>query len=608
MKIIEIFKSLKFRFILVMTFLSVISLMLVTILSTRAIQKTARVSAEEQGLPLIKKVMEHLNGDDFEAFLKVMDEDNPYYEETRLWLYNLKQSINCSYLYTMARKGDSFFYVIDGSCDPSDTDNFSQLGSEEDLSTWGQEPFITLSKGIITTSNFEQQDEWGWTISTYGPIFNSRGDIVGLIGLDFEAQELVSLMQKQLLLISLLSLFFIIIFIIVISLFTKRIFGSMTKISSAMEKISSGTADLTARVPETGGLELSTLARNCNLVIFSLNELIQKLQKEGITLSEAGSDVLKKMTSHINQIDTAVANIFNIGLGINQQNSSIESIAKSVGSVEEVVNGLGQRIDDQTNAIEESSSEIQQISENIDIINKTVGNISSEYEELIQESEKGKENQALVAFQVNTIVEQSNNLTMANQVIASIAEQTNLLAMNAAIEAAHAGESGKGFAVVADEIRKLAENSAVQTGEIEKLLGAVTSSIDQIVQSSEISTKSFQNLGSRILEINFLMNKVEEEIKEETHSVERMLDKVSTLKNATASINQASNLMKTESTNLFKEINSLKDVSEHTYELSNQVSESITEMKEASQGAMKATEQSINASNTVVGMIEGFKV
>ena len=600
--------SLKTRFIFISGIFILLSLGIVTLIASNQLVKTALSFAASQGDPIVQKVANHINGDEFEQFTKSMDPDDEYYDSVRLWMLDLKQATGCRFLYTLSKINNEYQYVIDGSCVPSDEDNFSACGDTEDLESWGEAPLKALHTGELTHSKFEKQEKWGWTISSYLGIRNSKGKVVGMIGCDFGAGEIVYRIQEEILKIIIISIILIVVASGTIWIFSNYMFNSMGKISDQMEEIAAGKADLTTRIQETGGLELKNLAKSCNNVISSLASLIRNLQEQSDVLHTTGNQLYEKMNSHIGQIDLTVANVNTIAEEINLQTSKITEVADSVGRVDSQISGLGTRMTEQQNAIQQSSSAIEEISSNIESVTKSVKKITAEYSVLVNETETGKTNQEKVAKQVTQISEQSKNLNMANQAIASIAAQTNLLAMNAAIEAAHAGEAGKGFGVVADEIRKLAETSSKQSGEIKNLLEGITESIDEIVLSSNNSAKSFSSVESQILNMNKHMQEVQSGMEEEMLAVGEILNTVKTVNTTTDAITKASDEMKNESSTLFQKIEDLKKIAAATHERSNNVSASISEMKDTAQTAVDASQLNLDSAASVIDMVKGFTV
>jgi methyl-accepting chemotaxis protein len=190
--------SLKFRLTLFFIFFFVAIFAVFIITSVLQVNSVTRFICSQLGLPTVEQVQSLIDGDAFDALAKSLDEQDPYYEETRLKMLEIKERVNCLYLYTMAPKDESaWYFIIDGSAPPEDEENFSPLGSEEDISAYEPAFFDTINTQSIQLGRVDRTEDWGTVISTYGPIFNSSGKMVGLIGCDLEGDSVAAWIRTQ---------------------------------------------------------------------------------------------------------------------------------------------------------------------------------------------------------------------------------------------------------------------------------------------------------------------------------------------------------------------------------------------------------------------------
>lgn len=280
----------------------------------------------------------------------------------------------------------------------------------------------------------------------------------------------------------------------------------ITGVASVANRISAG--DLTVeKLTIKSRDEVGQLSQSVNAMVDNLRTVIQQVNGSAADLASS-AEQLSVNAEHTSKATEQIATtIQEVAYGAEKQ---VQSVEESVTAIQGVSMGVEQVAANAENAAE-SAIEASQIAvdgnqklhvaiNQMQLIDRTVNDIADIVKRLGASSQE-----------IGQIV----------QVITAIAEQTNLLALNAAIEAARAGEQGRGFAVVADEVRKLAEQSAKSAQQIEQLIGAIQHESNQAVQSMEKGTKEValglevvNNAGQSFEQIQDSVNQVASKIQE----------------------------------------------------------------------------------------------
>ncbi len=229
---------------------------------------------------------------------------------------------------------------------------------------------------------------------------------------------------------------------------------------------------------------------------------------------------------------------------VGEQGALAGEIARLMGSLNDFSATLERLIGDQGEAIRDSASATEQMMGNIQSIGRHLVETKNGVEALKERSDEGRSNLDEVLASIEAIAEKSRGMLDAVTIIAGIAETTNLLAMNAAIEAAHAGDAGKGFSVVADEIRKLAEESAAQSGDIAAELNAVKASIDGAVRSSGKAGSSFSQVLSGVRQLADHMAEIEHAMREQNAGSSQISQAMKGMHEATAKVRDGAQFLR----------------------------------------------------------------
>ena len=304
-----------------------------------------------------------------------------------------------------------------------------------------------------------------------------------------------------------------------------------------------GKMHLDRRIYINGKNEIGEMADFFNKTFESIASLVKVIKNKSAELITVGNNLSSNMNeaaTAVNQITDNVNNIKNQvaaqSTSVSQTNSTMDLLASTIRKLSDHVNNQSTHVSGVSSAIEEMVSSIRSVTNTL-VKNET--NVKT----LLESSDAGRSGLQDVVQDIQEIAHESEGLLEINAVIENIASQTNLLSMNAAIEAAHAGDAGRGFAVVADEIRKLSESSSEQSKTISTVLKKMKDSVDKITRSTEKVLTKFEAIDSSVKTVTEQEEVIRNSMEEQQAGSRQVLEAISSVVGITQQVSVGSDEM-----------------------------------------------------------------
>ena len=366
------------------------------------------------------------------------------------------------------------------------------------------------------------------------------------------------------LLVQILVLFaiFTVLSILFCILIVSKSLKPLTVLKNAITKIASEDADLTSRIDIKSKDEIGEVVNGFNNFTGKLHSIVTDVKVSKDDLVSADTTLQSATQTTNDSISSIAENIKTVNSELNMQNNCVKNTEHSVDIISNNINTLDSLVAAQVTGTANASAAVEEMIGNIQSVNLSVEKMADKFNLLLSTAQNGSEKQRDVSDKISEIEAQSQMLQEANAVIAAIAEQTNLLAMNAAIEAAHAGDAGKGFSVVADEIRKLSETSSEQSKNIGNQLNTIRDSIENVVSASNDSSETFMSVVDDIKITNQLMQEIKSAMEEQQVGSAQISEALVTMKESANDVKNESQKMTGQNKNILNDVKQLKETTE----------------------------------------------
>ena len=432
--------------------------------------------------------------------------------------------------------------------------------------------FATAMGGIVGDPESRERIEvfFDLGIETFGAIQNSFETLRDgtQITMANRYNEIQATAAATITIMVVLTIVGVVLALAIAALISGMVTRPITLLTAALGDVANG--DLTKRLPQDSGDEVGQASLSYNQSMDEFSKMISAIKKQAATLSEIGDDLASNMTETASAMNEIAANIKSIKGRVLNQSASVTETNATMEQVTTNINKLSSQVDRQTGAVSQASSGIEEMIANIQSVTATLVKNSQNVRDLQESSETGKASLQEVATDIQEIARESEGLMEINSVMENIASQTNLLSMNAAIEAAHAGESGRGFAVVADEIRKLAESSSEQSKTIGTVLKKIKESMDKITRSTDNVIHKFEAIDTGVKTVAEQEEAIRGAMEEQSHGSKQVLSAAAQVGEVTQQVSGSSVEMLEGSKEVIQES---KNLEKATQEITNGINE-----------------------------------
>lgn len=342
----------------------------------------------------------------------------------------------------------------------------------------------------------------------------------------------------------------------------KALILPLRELESAVKELNAGEANLQKRLRASRGAVLDLFGNSIsgfNQFIENLQGAITNVKKSNMSLVESGGRTADCIMDVVSSVDDTYNYMEIVDTNIGEQMTNVNGTVRSINNIIREISELNKMVSIQSEGGKQAAIVVEELLRNIQDVYSAVNQLVASFGQLEESAEHGASVQKNVTLRISEIFAESQMLQEANRVISSIASQTNLLAMNAAIEAAHAGEAGQGFSVVADEIRKLSENASKQSRTIGIQLTTILDSMAGITELSEDLRSAFDIVSDGIKNTNIMVQEISTAMEEQSAGSNQMRSVVEAVMEATMKTKTTSDAMASENATIQREIEALEE-------------------------------------------------
>lgn len=380
-------------------------------------------------------------------------------------LQKIKQACGIEFVYVLYSDDKEHLYYAVSNDDTAEKSTYgTDFGSP-------YSEFEAVYNGENYVQDYIDKTEFGNLISAFLPICDSTGRIVGILGCDYEASNVIERINSARNTVILVSACCILVSIVILSLIIRSITKNLHKVDVKIYDLVNNEGDLTQKLDIATGDELQDIADNVNALLEYIRAIMSNVSDNSNLLNDSTGTVVDSLISANEGISGVSSTMEQMSAAMQETSASIITMNEIIATIAETAASIADRATEESRSSGQIAKKVQEI-----------------YNKAVQDKEHAAAEAEAMSATVNEKIESSKAVTRISALtdeILNITDQTSLLSLNASIEAARAGEAGRGFAVVASEIGSLAANSAQAAEQIQMVSKEVVEAVNALAEEAE---------------------------------------------------------------------------------------------------------------------------